>query len=88
MKVLLSSIAKNDIRMLMRVFNAETEKKDKFFLDVLKNSVEQIVEKSAQMDIKSTEMQVYKTENLPVNIHYVFEDNDNLLITAVFKENN
>lgn len=88
MKVLLSSIAKNDIRMLMRVFNAETEKKDKFFLDVLKNSVEQIVEKSAQMDIKSTEMQVYKTENLPINIHYVFEDNDNLLITAVFKENN
>lgn len=56
MKVLLSSIAKNDIRMLMRVFNAETEKKDKFFLDVLKNSVEQIVEKSAQMDIKSAEM--------------------------------
>lgn len=88
MKVLLSSIAKNDIRMLMRVFNAETEKKDKFFLDVLKNSVEQIVEKSAQMDIKSTEMQVYKTENLPINIHYIFEDNDNLLITAVFKENN
>jgi len=88
MKVLLSSIAKNDIRMLMRVFNAETEKKDKFFLDVLKNSVEQIVEKSVQMDIKSTEMQVYKTENLPINIHYVFEDNDNLLITAVFKENN
>jgi hypothetical protein len=88
MKVLLSSIAKNDIRMLMRVFNAETEKKDKFFLDVLKNSVEQIVEKSAQMDIKSAEMQVFKTENLPIHIHYIFEDNENLLITAVFKENN
>ncbi|WP_312077086.1 hypothetical protein [Chryseobacterium sp.] len=86
MKILLSSIAKNDIRMLMRVFNAEKENKDKYFLDVLKNSVQQIVENTSRIDIKSAEMQVFKTENLPVNIHYVFEDNDNLLITAVFKQ--
>ncbi len=72
--------------MLMRVFNAEKENKDKYFLDVLKNSVQQIVENTSRIDIKSAEMQVFKTENLPVNIHYVFEDNDNLLITAVFKQ--
>lgn len=72
--------------MLMRVFNAEKENKDKYFLDVLKDSVQQIVENTSQIDIKSAEMQVFKTENLPVNIHYVFEDNDNLLITAVFKQ--
>lgn len=72
--------------MLMRVFNAEKENKDKYFLDVLKDSVQQIVENTSIIDIKSAEMQVFKTENLPVNIHYVFEDNDNLLITAVFKQ--
>ncbi|KQS94039.1 hypothetical protein [Chryseobacterium sp. Leaf394] len=86
MKILLSSIAKNDIRMLMRVFNAEKENNDKFFLDVLKDSVQQIVENSEHIDIKNMEMQVFKTDSLPVNIHYIIEDNDSLLITAVFKE--
>ncbi|WP_262151294.1 hypothetical protein [Chryseobacterium foetidum] len=86
MKVLLSSIAKNDIRMLMRVFNAEKEHKDKIFLNVLKDSVQQIVENSEHIDIKDKEMQVFKTENLPINIHYIFEDDENLLITAVFKD--
>ncbi|MBD8084158.1 hypothetical protein [Chryseobacterium caseinilyticum] len=85
MKILLSSIAKNDIRMLMRVFNAEKENNDKFFLDVLKDSVQQIVENSEHIDIKNREMQVFKTDSLPVNIHYIIEDNDSLLITAVFK---
>lgn len=86
MKILLSSIAKNDIRMLMRVFNAEKENNDKFFLDILKDSVQQIVENSEHIDIKNREMQIFKTDSLPVNIHYIIEDNDSLLITAVFKE--
>ncbi|KQT16085.1 hypothetical protein ASG31_14005 [Chryseobacterium sp. Leaf404] len=86
MKVLLSSIAKNDIRLLMRVFNAEKKNKDRYFLDVLKDSVQQIVENTNHLDIKSKKMQVFKTENLPINIHYVIEDNNDLLITAVFKE--
>lgn len=72
--------------MLMRVFNAEKEHKDKIFLNVLKDSVQQIVENSAHIDIKNKEMQVFKTENLPINIHYIFEDDENLLITAVFKD--
>lgn len=72
--------------MLMRVFNAEKENNDKFFLDVLKDSVQQIVENSEHIDIKNMEMQVFKTDSLPVNIHYIIEDNDSLLITAVFKE--
>lgn len=86
MKVLLSSIAKNDIRMLMRVFNAEKEHNDKLFLDILKDSVQQIVENSENIDIKNKEMQVFKTKQLPINIHYIFENDENLLITAVFKE--
>ncbi|UFH33530.1 hypothetical protein LNP04_07425 [Chryseobacterium sp. C-71] len=85
MKVLLSSIAKNDIRMLMRVFNAEEHNKDKYFLDDLKESINTILSNYEKLDIKSKEIQVYKTENFPVNIHYLFEDNDSLFITAIFK---
>jgi hypothetical protein len=85
MKVLLSSIAKNDIRMLMRVFNAEEHNKDKYFLDDLKESINTIVNNYESLDIKSKEVQVFKTENFPVDIHYLFEDNDSLFITAIFK---
>ena len=88
MKVLLSSIAKNDIKMLMRVFNAEEQNKDKYFLDSLKESIYKILNDSENTDIKSKELQVFKTENFPVQIHYLFEDNDSLFITAIFKENN
>lgn len=85
MKVLLSSIAKNDIRMLMRVFNAEEINKDKYFLDDLKESINTILINCENIDIKSKEIQVYKTEKFPVHIHYLFEDNDSLFITAIFK---
>lgn len=85
MKVLLSSIAKNDIRMLMRVFNAEEHNKDRYFLDDLKESINTIVGNYEKLDIKSKEIQVYKTEKFPVDIHYLFEDNDSLFITAIFK---
>lgn len=88
MKVLLSSIAKNDIRMLMRVFNAEEHNKDKYFLDDLKESINSILSDYEKLDIKNHELQVCKTENFPVQIHYLFEDNENLFITAIFKENN
>lgn len=85
MKVLLSSIAKNDIRMLMRVFNAEEKNKDKSFLENLKESINQILDENQKKDIKSKEVQVYKNEKLPVDIHYLFEDNESLFITAIFK---
>lgn len=85
MKVLLSSIAKNDIRMLMRVFNAEENNKDKYFLDDLKESINTIVSNYEKLDIKSKEIQVFKNDKFPVDIHYLFEDNDNLFITAIFK---
>ncbi|MFL9834440.1 hypothetical protein [Chryseobacterium terrae] len=88
MKVLLSSIAKNDIRMLMRVFNAEKQNRDKYFLDDLKKTINKILNDYEKLDIKNRELQVYKTENFPVQIYYLFEDNDSLFITAVFKENN
>ncbi|WP_139422375.1 hypothetical protein [Chryseobacterium mulctrae] len=88
MKVLLSSIAKNDIRMLMRVFNAEEQNKDKDFLNDLKESINMILSDHQKLDIKNRELQVYKTENFPVQIYYLFEDNDSLFITAVFKESN
>lgn len=85
MKVLLSSIAKNDIRMLMRVFNAEEQNKDKYFLDDLKESISTILSNYEKLDIKSKEVQVYKTEKFPVDIHYLFEEDDSLFITAIFK---
>jgi len=88
MKVLLSSIAKNDIRMLMRVFNAEEQNKDKDFLNDLKDSINTILSDYKKLDIKNRELQIYKTENFPVQIYYLFEDNDSLFITAVFKESN
>lgn len=84
MKVLLSSIAKNDIRMLMRVFNAEEQNKDKYFLENLKESIHQILDEN-KTDIKSKEMQVYKNGKFPVDIHYLFEDDESLFITAIFK---
>lgn len=85
MKVLLSSIAKNDIRMLMRVFNAEEQNKDKYFLENLKESINQILDENQKKDIKSKEVQVYKNKKFPVDIHYLFEDNESLFITAIFK---
>ena len=85
MKVLLSSIAKNDIRMLMRVFNAEEQNKDKYFLDDLKKSINTILSNYEKLDIKSKEVQVYKTEKFPVDIHYLFEEDDSLFIIAIFK---
>ncbi|WP_435523153.1 hypothetical protein [Chryseobacterium indoltheticum] len=88
MKVLLSSIAKNDIRMLMRVFNAQEQNKDKDFLNDLKESINLILSDYQKLDIKNRELQVYKTKNFPVLIHYLFEDNDSLFVTAIFKENN
>lgn len=88
MKVLLSSIAKNDIRMLMRVFNAEEKNKDKYFLNELKESINTILCKYEKLDIKNRELQVYKPENFPVQIHYIFEDGDSLFIAAIFKDNN
>lgn len=85
MNILLSSIAKNDIRMLMRVFNAEKENKGTDFLEDLKVSINQILETST---VKSSEIAVNKMENFPVVIHYVFENEENLLIAAIFKELN
>lgn len=72
--------------MLMRVFNAEEHHKDRYFLDDLKESIYKILSESEKKDIKSREAQVYKIEKFPVNIHYLFEDNDSLFITAIFKE--
>lgn len=85
MNVLLSSIAKNDIRLLMRVFNTEKENKGIDFLEELKVSINNIL---ATSTIKSSEIAANKMENFPVIIHYVFENEENLFITAIFKELN
>lgn len=83
MKILLSSIAKNDIRLLMRVFNAEQEKKGINFLEDLKKSINEIILHAGNPTSK--ELTVKPMGAFPVNIHYIFEDQENLLITAVFK---
>ena len=85
MKVLLSSIAKNDIRLLMRVFNAEKENKGIDFLEDLKESISGILQQIKSHEIKNKEISVNTMQNFPVNIHYIFEDEENLLITAIFK---
>jgi len=87
MKVFLSSIAKNDIRLLMRVFNAEKEHKGSYFLEDLKESIDFILEESERIG-KSSEITIRKMENFPVHIHYLFENNETLFITAIFKELN
>lgn len=83
MKVLLSSIAKNDIRLLMRVFNAEKEHKGAYFLEDLKESIKQIIENPE--DLKAEHLQM-AMQNFPVYIHYLFENEKSLFITAIFKE--
>lgn len=82
MNILLSSIAKNDIRLLMRVFNAEKKNKGMDFLEELKECVNAISEKEKK---KFQETLVETMQDFPVNIHYLFEDEKNILITAVFK---
>ncbi|MFP3598033.1 hypothetical protein [Chryseobacterium sp. SIMBA_029] len=86
MKILLSSIAKNDIKLLMRVFNAERENKGIEFLDDLKESITKIQEHSQTHLIREKQITVDKMQNFPVRIHYIFENEDNLLVTAIFKE--
>ncbi len=85
MKVLLSSIAKNDIRLLMRVFNAEKENKGNDFLEGLKQSIDGILQ-SRDHEIIYKEIMMSTMPDFPVNIHYIFEDRENLLITAIFKK--
>ena len=85
MNVLLSSIAKNDIRLLMRVFNAEKEKKGIDFLEDLKESINKILQNEKSHKTRYKEVTVNAMQNFPVNIHYIFEDEENLLVTAIFK---
>lgn len=87
MKVFLSSIAKNDIRLLMRVFNAEKTYKGMDFLEGLKESIGQILQYSETPEKRCRKVTVNKMQNFPVNIHYIFEDEESLLVTAIFKEN-
>ncbi|WP_343662704.1 hypothetical protein [Chryseobacterium mucoviscidosis] len=82
MNILLSSIAKNDIRLLMRVFNAEKQNKGIDFLEELKECVNAISEKEKK---RFQETLVETMQEFPVNIHYLFEDEEHILITAVFK---
>jgi hypothetical protein len=85
MNVLLSSIAKNDIRLLMRVFNAEKENKGIDFLEDLKESINGILQRTQSHETTNKEISVNTMQNFPVNIHYIFEDEENLLVTAIFK---
>ncbi len=88
MEILLSSIAKNDIRMLMRVFNAEEKGKGIQFLNMLKNDVAGIANHPETADMVYEEISVIKMKNFPTHIHYTINNQeDYLLITAVFKEN-
>jgi len=85
MNVLLSSIAKNDIRLLMRVFNAEKQNKGIDFLEALKVSIGEILQNNKNHERRHKEVTVNAMQNFPVNIHYIFEDHENLLVTAIFK---
>ncbi|MGC4130457.1 MAG: hypothetical protein QM564_13085 [Bergeyella sp.] len=88
MKILLSSIAKNDIRLLMRVFNAEEKGKGIRFLENLKDSASEIATHPETADEEYKEIRVIKMADFPAHIHYtVNAQEDYLLITAVFKEN-
>jgi len=81
MKILLSSIAKNDIRLLVRVFCAEHKQKGIYFLESLKDCINEI----AQERERSEEISIRTMEDFPVNIHYMFEDEQTLFVTAIFR---
>ncbi|MDQ0592894.1 mannosyltransferase OCH1-like enzyme [Chryseobacterium ginsenosidimutans] len=81
MKVLLSSIAKNDIKLLMRVFNAKKENNGIHFLEELKETINEI---SLQSE-KTQEINISTMKKFPVNIHYIFENEEILFVTAIFK---
>lgn len=88
MKILLSSIAKNDIRLLMRVFNAEEKGKGIQFLEKLKENIAEISSHPETADMAYQGISVIKMNDFPAHIHYtVNNQEDYLLITAVFKEN-
>lgn len=87
MKIFLSSIAKNDIRLLIRVFNAEEQEKGKYFLDDLKKTISYICNHPEESDSKYKEILVYKMKKFPVHIHCIVENQEDLFITAIFKEN-
>lgn len=81
MKILLSSIAKNDIRLLIRVFNAEKESMGNYFLEDVKDSIDEILQQAERPE----QISVYTMNNFPVNIHYIFENEEVLFVTAIFK---
>lgn len=81
MKILLSSIAKNDIRLLMRVFCAEHKQKGIDFLESLKVCINNI----AQDAERPRDISIRMMEDFPVNIHYIFENEETLFVTAIFR---
>lgn len=83
MKILLSSIAKNDIRLLMRVFSAENKQKGIDFLEGLKATINNI----SQHHERSDGINVCSMEDFPVSVHYIFENEETLFVTAIFKSN-
>ncbi|MDQ1097438.1 MULTISPECIES: hypothetical protein [Chryseobacterium] len=85
MKVLLSSIAKNDIRLLMRVFNAEKEHHGSDFLEELKESISCLVQNASSHTQNYQEISTVSMQRFPVKVHYIVEDENHMLITAIFK---
>lgn len=69
----------------MRVFNAEKAHKGIDFLEDLKESINEILQHTKSHEIIDKEISVSSMQNFPVNIHYIFEDEENLLVTAIFK---
>lgn len=86
-KILLSSIAKNDIRLLMRVFQAEEKGKGQEFLADLKKAIAELSHHPNEKDKAYEEVNVIKMTTFPAHIHYTVDSQeDSLLVTAVFKE--
>ncbi|KIC63221.1 hypothetical protein RM51_09240 [Chryseobacterium taiwanense] len=69
----------------MRVFNAEKKNKGIDFLEDLKVSIGEILQNNKNHETRYKEVIVNAMQNFPVNIHYIFEDHENLLVTAIFK---
>lgn len=65
----------------MRVFDAEKDNKGIDFLEELKESINEI---SLQSE-KSQEININTMKSFPVNIHYIFENEEILFVTAIFK---
>ncbi|SEG42041.1 hypothetical protein SAMN05421847_2294 [Halpernia humi] len=87
-KLYISSIAKNDIRLIKRRLTAENKDKGNYFVNEIKHIILKIAENPKIADIEYEDIRVFNVSEFNINIHYQYKKNgEELLITAIFQNN-